>query len=109
MSKKRSQYIALTALITAVVVLAIIVANMFLAQNAANDAMAKQSQITPAPKTGPKVIDPVTIALSDLFERKGKIYLRTLVFNTTGNKELPYGGTSTGWDVAEFAIEMNWD
>ncbi len=98
MSKKRSQYIALAALITAGVVLAIIVANVFLAQNAANDAIAKQEST---------VIDPATIAFSDLFERKGKIYLRTLVLNIIDNKELPYGGTSEGWDVAEFAIEMN--
>ncbi len=180
MSKKRSQYIAIAALIAAVVVLAIIVANIFLAQNAANDAIAKQSQITPAPKTAPKVIDPasvdpkdlytfdceiteqkpteilqycadgggyvykikwqkwspygstgtgiysvnicepncaegtrkevpVTIALSDLFELKGKIYLRTLVLDTIDSKELPNGGTSVGWDVADFAIDMNWD
>jgi hypothetical protein len=52
---------------------------------------------------------PVTIALFDLFERKGKIYLRTLVLNTIDSKELPYGGTSKGWDLAEFAIEMKWD
>ncbi len=99
MSKKRSQYIALAAVITAVVVLAIIAANMFFAQNAANDAIAKQQST---------VIDPVTIALTSLFERKGKIYLRTIVLNTIDSKELPNGGTSGGWDLAEFVVEMNW-
>jgi hypothetical protein len=49
---------------------------------------------------------PVTIALFDLFERKGKIYLSTLVLNTIDSKELPGGGTSEVWDLAEFAIDM---
>jgi hypothetical protein len=52
----------------------------------------------------------VTIKLSDLAERKGKFYLRTLVINSADGKNLPKMTSETyEWDVMEFAERVGWD
>ena len=53
---------------------------------------------------------PVKITLSDLSERKGKSYLRTLDISTEDGKDFPWGrATALQWDVMEFAEIMDWD
>lgn len=50
---------------------------------------------------------PVTIQLSDLSTYRGKNYLRTMTFETTGGENLPNSGQSFyQWDVMEFAEMM---
>ena len=52
---------------------------------------------------------PVTIKLSEIFDYKGRNVLRTLDIQAVGGRELPNGGTNMTWDVAEFAVRINWD
>jgi hypothetical protein len=52
----------------------------------------------------------VTIKLSDLAERKGKFYLRSLDISTVSDLDF-ISGRANGleWDVMEFIEVMNWD
>lgn len=50
---------------------------------------------------------PVTVRLSDLTEYKGKQYLRSLVIQAEGGKNLPKSTSDTyKWNVMEFAERM---
>jgi hypothetical protein len=52
----------------------------------------------------------VTIKLSDLAERKGKFYLRSLDITTASGVDFISGRTDgMQWDVMEFIEVMNWD
>ena len=52
----------------------------------------------------------VKVELSDLAEREGEFYLRTLDISTASGKDF-ISGRSNGleWDVMEFIEVMNWD
>jgi len=52
----------------------------------------------------------VNVKLSDLAERGGKYYLRTLGMNTVSGKDF-FSGRADGfdWDVMEFIEVMDWD
>jgi len=51
---------------------------------------------------------PVKVALSDLTQRKGKYYLRTLDMSSVSGNDFPWGESGVFvWDVMEFAEQMN--
>ena len=52
----------------------------------------------------------VKVELSDLAERKGEFYLRTLDISTASGKDF-ISGRANGleWDVMEFIEVMDWD
>jgi hypothetical protein len=52
----------------------------------------------------------IKVQLSDLAERKGEFYLRTLDISTASGKDF-ISGRANGleWDVMEFIEVMNWD
>ena len=52
---------------------------------------------------------PVIVNLSELFEYKGRNVLRALDIEAVSGRELPNGTAGFTWDVAEFAVRMNWD
>ena len=58
---------------------------------------------------GERVDVPVNVNLSKLFEYKGRNVLRTLDIKAVSGRELPNGTAGFTWDVAEFAVKMNWD
>ena len=68
-----------------------------------------QNMCEPSCAEGTREDVPVTIKLSEPFEYKGRNVLRTLDIQAVGGRELPSGGSSMRWDVAEFAVRMNWD
>ena len=52
----------------------------------------------------------VKVTLSDLTERKGKYYLRTLDISTASGKDFMSGrADELKWDVMEFIEMMGWD
>ena len=52
----------------------------------------------------------VIIKLSDLAERKGKFYLRSLDISAASGKDFKSGrANGLEWDVMEFIEVMNWD
>ena len=63
----------------------------------------------PSCAEGSRVDVPITIKLSELFDYKGRNVLKTLDIQVVSGRELPNGGTNMTWDVAEFAVRMNWD
>ena len=68
-----------------------------------------QNMCEPSCAEGTREDVPVTIKLSELFDYKGRNVLRTLDIQAVGGRELPNGGTKMTWDVAEFAVRLNWD
>ena len=68
-----------------------------------------QNMCDPNCAEGTRVDVPITIKLSELFDYKGRNVLKTLDIQAVGRRELPNGGTNMTWDVAEFAVRMNWD
>jgi hypothetical protein len=58
---------------------------------------------------GTRVEVPVTVKLSEPFEYKGRNVLRRLEITAETGRELPNGDSNMSWDVAEFAVRMNWD
>ena len=68
-----------------------------------------QNMCDPSCAEGSRVDVPVTIKLSEPFEYKGRNVLKTLDIQVVSGRELPNGGTNMIWDVAEFAVGMNWD
>lgn len=67
-----------------------------------------QNMCDPNCAEGSRVDVPVTIKLSEPFEYKGRNVLKTLDIQVVSGRELPNGGSSMRWDVAEFAVKMNW-
>jgi hypothetical protein len=52
----------------------------------------------------------VKVELSDLAEREGEFYLRTLDISTASGKDFKSGrADGLEWDVMEFIEVMNWD
>ena len=68
-----------------------------------------QNMCEPSCAEGSRVDVPVTIKLSEPFEYKGRNVLKTLDIQVVSGRELPNGNTKMTWDVAEFAVRMNWD
>ena len=68
-----------------------------------------QNMCDPSCAEGKRVDVPVIVNLSALFEYKGRNVLRTLDIEPVGGRELPNGTAGFTWDVAEFAVRMNWD
>jgi hypothetical protein len=68
-----------------------------------------QTMCEPSCAEGSRVDVPVTIKLSEPFEYKGRNVLKTLDIQVVSGRELPNGGTNMTWDVAEFAVRMNWN
>jgi len=68
-----------------------------------------QNMCEPSCAEGTREDVPVTIKLSGPFEHKGRNVLKTLDIQAAGRRELPNGGTNMTWDVAEFAVRMNWN
>ena len=52
---------------------------------------------------------PVRLRLSELFEYKGRNVLRTLDIKAVSGRVLHNGTAGFTWDVAEFAVRMNWE
>jgi hypothetical protein len=53
---------------------------------------------------GKSVTAPVNLTLSNLTEKNGKYYLRTLDITTSNGKDFPWGRTNGfQWDLMEFA------
>ena len=68
-----------------------------------------QNMCEPSCAEGTREDVPVTIKLSELFDYKGRNVLKTLVIGAINGRHLPNGNSSLNWDVAEFAVRMNWD
>jgi hypothetical protein len=68
-----------------------------------------QNMCDPSCAKGKRVDVPVNVNLSELFEYKGRNVLRTLDIKAVSGRELPNGTAGFTWDVAEFAVKMNWD
>ena len=68
-----------------------------------------QNMCDPSCAEGSRVDVPVTIKLSEPFEYKGRNVLKTLDIQVVSGRELPNGNTKMTWNVAEFALRMDWD
>ena len=68
-----------------------------------------QNMCEPSCAEGKRVDVPVIVNLSELFEYKGRNVLRALDIKAVSGRELPNGTAGFTWDVAEFAVRMNWD
>ena len=68
-----------------------------------------QNMCEPSCAEGKRVDVPVIAYLSELFEYKGRNVLRTLDIKAVSGRELPNGTAGFTWDVAEFAVRMNWE
>lgn len=78
------------------------------ANGATGTGTYSQNMCDPSCAEGKRVDVPVRIKLSDLFEYKGRNLLRSLDIEAVSGRELPNGNTRISWDVAEFAVRMNW-
>ena len=58
---------------------------------------------------GSRVEVPINVKLSEPFEYKGRNVLRRLEITAETGRELPNGDSNMSWDVAEFAVQMDWD
>ena len=68
-----------------------------------------QNMCEPSCAEGKRVEVPVRLRLSELFEFKGRNVLRTLDITAVSGRELPNGTAGFTWDVAEFAVKMNFE
>ena len=68
-----------------------------------------QNMCEPSCAEGKRVDVPVVVNLSELFKYKGRNVLRTLDIEAVSGRELPDGTAGFTWDVAEFAVKMNWE
>ena len=79
------------------------------AKGATGTGTYSQNMCEPSCAEGKRVDVPVIVNLSALFEYKGRNVLRTLDIEPVGGRELPNGTAGFTWDVAEFAVKMNWE
>jgi len=79
------------------------------AKGAAGTGIYSQNMCEPSCAEGKRVEVPVRLRLSELFEYKGRNVLQNLDIKAVSRRELPDGTASFTWDVAEFAVKMNWD
>ena len=68
-----------------------------------------QNMCEPNCAEGKRVDVPVIVNLSELFVYKGRNVLRALDIKAVSGRELPDGTAGFTWDVAEFAVRMNWE
>jgi len=68
-----------------------------------------QNMCEPSCAEGKRVEVPVRLRLSELFVHKGRNVLRTLDIKAISGQELTNGTAGFKWDLAEFAVKMNWD
>jgi hypothetical protein len=68
-----------------------------------------QNMCEPSCAEGKRVEVPVRLRLSELLEYKGRNVLQNLDIKAVSGRELPDGTAGFTWDVAEFAVKMNWD
>ena len=78
------------------------------AKGATGTGTYSQNMCEPSCAEGKRVDVPVIVNLSELFEYKGRNVLRALDIEVVGGRELPDGTAGFTWDVAEFAVKMNW-
>ena len=79
------------------------------AKGATGTGTYSQNMCEPSCAEGKRVDVPVIVNLGELFEYKGRNVLRTLDIEAVSGRELPNGTAGFTWDVAEFAVRMNWD
>ena len=79
------------------------------AKGATGTGTYSQNMCEPSCAEGKRVDVPVIVNLSELFEYKGRNVLRALDIKAVSGRELPNGTAGFTWDVAEFAMRMNWD
>ena len=79
------------------------------AKGATGTGTYSQNMCEPSCAEGKRVDVPVIVNLSELFEYKGRNVLRALDIEAVGGRELPDGTAGFTWDVAEFAVKMNWE
>ena len=68
-----------------------------------------QNMCEPSCAEGKRVEVPVRLRLSELFAYKGRKVLKNLDIQAVSGQELPDGTAGFTWDVAEFAVRMNWE
>ena len=68
-----------------------------------------QNMCVPNWAQGKRVEVPVRLRLSELFEYKGRNVLKSLDIKAASGRELPDGTAGFTWDVAEFAVKLNWE
>ena len=68
-----------------------------------------QNMCEPNCAQGKRVEVPVRLRLSELFEYKGRNVLKSLDIKAVSGRELPDGTAGFTWDVAEFAVKLNWE
>ncbi len=83
--------------------------NLWTATGASGTGTYSQNMCEPSCAEGTRVNVPVTIKLSNLLKHKGRNILKTLDIQAVSGRELPNGSANMTWDVAEFAVRMNWD
>ena len=79
------------------------------AKGATGTGTYSQNMCEPSCAEGKRVDVPVIVNLSELFEYKGRNVLRALDIKAVSGRELPDGTAGFTWDVAEFAVKMNWE
>lgn len=80
------------------------------ADGAEGTGIFREKLCDPSCAEGDIAQEKVKVKLSDLAERKGEFYLRTLDISTVSGKDF-ISGRSDGlqWDVMEFAEVMDWE
>lgn len=78
-------------------------------RGASDTGTYSQNMCDPSYAEGTRVDVPVTVKLSESFEYKGRNVLKSLDIEAVPSRELPNGDTNMTWNVAEFAVRMNWN
>jgi hypothetical protein len=78
-------------------------------EEAIGSGIYSQNMCEPSCAEGKRVEVPVRLRLSELFGYKGRKVLKSLDIKAVGGRELPDGTAGFTWDVAEFAVKMNWE
>ena len=68
-----------------------------------------ENQCDPDCASGVRIESKVKVRLSSLIVHKGRNILQTLDIEAENGSQLPGDRTSLSWNVAEFAIRMNWE
>jgi hypothetical protein len=68
-----------------------------------------QNMCEPSCAEGQRIAVPVRLRLSELFEYKGRKVLKNLDIKAVSGRELPNGTARFSWDVAEFAVKIDWE
>lgn len=74
---------------------------------ASGTGIFSENQCEPTCADGQRAEVSVIVSLSNLLAYKGRNVLQTLNIEVIDGQELPSGGTSMSWNVAEFAISMD--